>query len=77
MLGELSDEERRKRLEELAQQEKQAKEGLTEDCRELQLILKEARDYAKMLGVDAKEALLILSYREMKRMHWHIDQTNK
>lgn len=77
MLSELNDEERRKRLHELTQEEKDAKEELAKDCQELQLILKEARDYAKLLNCDTKEALLSLSYREMKRIHWHIDQTNE
>lgn len=77
MLSKLSDKERQKRLNELTQQEKQAKEETTKDCQELQSILKEARDYAKMLNCDTKEALLLLSYREMKMIHWHIDQTNK
>jgi len=74
MLSELGDEKRRKRLDELMEQEKQAKEELTKDCQELQSILKEARDYAKMLNCDTKEALLLLCYRELKRIHWHIDQ---
>jgi hypothetical protein len=77
MLSELGDEKRRKRLDELMEQEKQAKEELTKDCQELQLILKEARDYAKMLNCDTKEALLLLCYRELKRIHWHIDQMNE
>lgn len=77
MLAELSEKERRERLHELTQQEKLTKEELTKDCQELQQILKEARDYVKMLSCDTKEALLILSYRELKRIHWHIDQMNK
>ena len=77
MLSELSDKERRKRLEELAQQEKQVKEELTKDCQELQAVLKEARDYAKMLDIDIGKALPLLCYRELKRIHWHIDQMNE
>lgn len=75
MLSKLNDKDQQKHLHELTQQENQAKEELTKDCQELQLVLKEARDYTKMLNCDTKEALLLLSYREMKRIHWHIDQT--
>jgi len=77
MLSELGDEKRRERIHELTQQEKQVKEELTKDCQELQSILKEARDYAKMLDIDVGKALPLLCYRELKRIHWHIDQMNE
>ncbi len=74
MLGKLSAKKKRKRIKELKQQEKQAKEGWKQEYESLQTILKEAKDYAELLDIDLKDALLVLACREIKKVHWDLHQ---
>lgn len=74
MLAKLSPKKRRKRIKELKHQEKQAKEELKKEYESLQMTLKEAKDYADMLDIDVRDALLVLAYREIQRLHWDFHQ---
>lgn len=74
MIGEANLEEREKRLIELEEQENQAKEELRQEYKELKSVLIEAKTWSSTLKVDMNTALLLLSYRELRQLHWHIDQ---
>ncbi len=66
--------ERQKRISDLEEHEINAKASATKDYEELQAILKDAKLLAESLEVSVTEALQLISYRETKRIHFHIDQ---
>jgi len=74
MISETNLEKREKRLVELGEQEIQAKKELNQEYEELKNLLSEARTWSGTLKVKPNVALLLLSYRELKQIHWHIDQ---
>lgn len=74
MIAEPEGPERQRRIEELVKQEKQAKAAAETNYRDLQAILKSAKSLAKSLKIPLSEALQVLSYQELKQIHWHIDQ---
>jgi len=74
MIEDLGLEEREGRLIELGEQEAQAKKEINQQYEELKGILSDAKDWARILKVKPNVALLLLSYRELKQIHWHLDQ---
>ena len=74
MIAEPKGPERQRRIAELTEQEKQAKESVESSYQELQVTLKRANSLAKSLKISLSEALQVLSYQELKQIHWHIDQ---
>lgn len=73
--GKLSELARKKRLHELEEQEKQVKENIRVEFNRLQSMVNEAKDYAEALGMTVNEALLLLTWREVKFIHWDMDNT--
>lgn len=74
MIAEPKGPERQRHTDELIKQEKQAKATAETNYRDLQAILKSAKSLAKSLKIPLSEALQVLSYQELKQIHWHIDQ---
>jgi len=74
MISETDLEKQKKRLAELGKQETRAKESLRQEYGDLKNSLVEAKDWARILKVKPNVALLLLNYRELKQIHWHIDQ---
>lgn len=66
---------RKKRLRELEEQEKQIKEDIRIEFERLQGMTNEAKDYAEAFGMTVNEALLLLTWREVKFIHFDIDNT--
>lgn len=77
MIGENGLEEREKRLTDIEKQESQAKKELNQQYEELKGILTDAKDWSRILKVKPTVALLLLSHRELKQIHWHIDSMSK
>ena len=65
--------ERKKRLEVLTTQEEQRKAVAKSNYQEIQDNLKNAENHAKSLDLPLSQALQVLSYHELKAIHWHFD----
>lgn len=74
MIAEPEGPERQKRIDELVKQGKQAKASAKNNYQQLQAILKSTKFLAESLEISLTEALQLLSYRELKQIHFHIDQ---
>lgn len=74
MIAEPEGPERKRRIDELVEQEKQTKAEAERNYQELQVVLKDAKLLAKSLNIQLSQALQLLYYRELKQIHWHIDQ---
>ncbi len=73
-LGKLSPKKKRKGIKELRQQEKEEKEGLKQEYERMLYLLSQAKDYAEMLNIELTEALSLLAYREIDKLHWDFHQ---
>lgn len=77
MLSEADPEMRDRKIAKLREEEEAAKDQLKQDIAELRNLLKESEEYSKILRVKTHDALLLLAYRELKRIHWHLDQATR
>ena len=77
LIAEPEGRERRKRIDQLVKQEKHEKEIAKNNYREIQDNLKNAKNLAKSLDLPLSQALQVLSYHELKGIHWHLDNPRK
>ena len=68
---------RTKKIEALQKQEVENKESIKEIIKDMQAIIKLRDDYARVLDISTQDANLIMNYRELKAIHWHLDNPNK
>lgn len=73
MVAEPEGQERQNCIDELVEQEKQAKASAENSYKELQGILKNTNLLAKSLKLPISDTLQVLIYRELNQIHFHID----
>ena len=73
MLSETDLKLRKAKIAELREAEIFAKKELEDEITELQDLQKKAEELTDLLHLDPGNILLLLIYREARRIHWHLD----